>query len=82
MDAQRKALKHALNKMSTKEATAYVKNFELRPDEEQVILLCDVKGESVTAVSFALHCSRVVVERKRTAGYERMLRDIGKNMPI
>lgn len=81
MDARRRALRAAIVKMSRKEATEFVKSFQLREAEEQVILLCDVEGKSVVAASMAMCCSCELVSKLKQSAYNRMNRDIKGNIP-
>ena len=43
MDTKRRELRSAIARMSTREATAWLKEFGLLKEEEQAIYLCDIK---------------------------------------
>lgn len=81
MNSKRRLLRKAIQRMSTREATAWIKSFQLRQYEEDAIIACDVKGMSVVQASFKLHCSREVISRHKSDGYNRILRDIKDNIP-
>jgi hypothetical protein len=67
--------------MSTREATEWVKSFELRPREEEAIIRCDVRGESVIKASIEMELSREMISRLKAKGYDRISRDIGNDIP-
>ena len=81
MDATRRAIRTAIVKMSRKEATEFVKSFQLREAEEQAILLCDVLGKSIVAASLEMCCSCELVSKLKQSAYNRMNRDLKGNIP-
>lgn len=81
MYENRRKIRSLLRKMSRKEATAWLKSFELHEEEEKVIELCDIMGLSNVAAADRMCCSCEVISRRKTTGYDRMLRDIKDNMP-
>lgn len=81
MDTKHKELRAAISRMSTREATAWLKEFGLLQEEEQAIYLCDIKKESLTAASFKMHCTRETVSVYRAKGYSHILRDLHGVIP-
>lgn len=77
----RKAIRAAIKRMSRREATAWVKSFELHEEEERAIMLCDVEGLSVVAASFKMNCSREMVSHMKAKAYDRINRDIKGKIP-
>ena len=81
MDARRRALRKAITKMSRREATEFIKSFQLRENEGQALLLCDVDGKSVVAAALAMHCSCELVSKLKQSAYNRMNRDLKGEIP-
>lgn len=81
MDGRRRALRKAITKMSRREATEFIKSFQLRENEEQVLMLCDVDGKSVVAAALAMNCSCELVSKLKQSAYNRMNRDLKGKIP-
>lgn len=81
MDSVRRALRKSITKMSRREATEFIKSFQLREAEEQVLLLCDVEGKSVVSASLVMHCSCELVSKLKQSAYNRMNRDLKGEIP-
>lgn len=81
MDARRRALRAAITKMSRREATEFIKSFQLRENEEQVLLLCDVDGKSVVAAALSMNCSCELVSKLKQSAYNRINRDLKGEIP-
>lgn len=81
MDGRRRALRAAITRMSRREATEFIKSFQLRENEEQVLMLCDVEGKSVVAASLAMHCSCELISKLKQSAYNRINRDLKDKIP-
>ena len=81
MDTKHRELRAAIAKMSTREATAWLKEFGLLQEEEQAIYLCDIRKESLVAAGFKMHCARETVSAYRAKAYAHILRDLHGNIP-
>ena len=81
MDAGRRALRKAITKMSRREATEFIKSFQLRENEEQVLMLCDVDGKSVVAAALTMHCSCELISKLKQSAYNRINRDLKGKIP-
>lgn len=76
MNAMRKALKHAVKRMGTREAKAWIKTFELPEEEESAIIMCDVEGLSLVQASLKSNHSPEVISRYKGLAYDRISREI------
>lgn len=81
MDAGRRALRKAITRMSRREATEFIKSFQLRENEERALILCDVEGKSVVSASMVMHCSCELVSKLKQAAYNRINRDLKGEIP-
>lgn len=81
MNETRRQLRKAIAKMSRREATAWLASFEIREEEEQAILLCDIYGMSAVAAADKMHISPELVSRRRASGYDRIYRDLNGVIP-
>lgn len=81
MQETRKLIRQAINRMSTREAKAWVRSFQLRTEEEEAIIACDIKRVPVWQAAVELNCSRESVSRRRGRGYDRIARDLDGNIP-
>lgn len=58
--------------MSKARAVDYIKSFELPPDEENVLLKCDVQKMTSVQAMFALHMSISQIKRAHSRAYARI----------
>lgn len=72
MDSQHRAIRALLTTMSPKRAEAYIRAFELPPDEEASLIVCDVRGLSCLQAADVLHTSLETVKRRRRSAYGKI----------
>ena len=51
MDKQHRAIRAQLSSMAPRRAVAYIRSFELPPDEMACLVECDVRGRSCVQVA-------------------------------
>lgn len=76
MNSQHRAIRALLSSMSPRRASDYVKSFQLRPDEEAVLLECDVNGLSYIQASDKLHFSPEVIKARKRKAYSKIADEI------
>ena len=81
MDTKHRELRAAITKMSRREATEFIKSFQLREAEERALILCDVEGKSVVSAALTMHCSCELVSKLKQSAYNRMNRDLKGEIP-
>lgn len=68
MNNQHRAIRALLQTMAPRRALDYIQSFQLRQDEEAVLIECDIRGLSYAQASDKLHLSfEAIKERKRRA---------------
>lgn len=76
MERQHRAIRALLTSMSPRRAEAYIKAFQLREEEENVLFLGDVKGLSHIQIAGELHISPETVKRRKRSAYQKIADDI------
>lgn len=72
MNSQHKAIRANLTSMSPNRAISYIKAFNLRSDEENAIIECDVFGKSYPQVQAALNMTPEVLKRTKRRAYAKI----------
>ena len=72
MNCQHRAIRALLQAMSPKRAAAYIRSFELQPEEERYLLECDVKGKSYVEAAEDNHTTPEVIKRRRHRAYAKI----------
>ena len=73
MDAKCAAVRYVLSHADPLSCVKIVKTFGLLPDEEECIILHDIKGQSVQQIASKLCISLETVKRRRNSGYHKMV---------
>ena len=76
MNPQHRRIRIMLNSMAPKRAVDYIKSFGLRPDEESVLIECDVNGLSYVQVSEKLHLSPDAIKERKRRAYSKIADEI------
>lgn len=76
MNSQHRAIRALLNSMSPRRAIDYVQSFQLRPEEEAVLLECDVRGLSYVQAADKLHLSLEVIKERKRRAYSKIADEI------
>lgn len=69
MDAKSAAVRYVLSHADPLTAVKIVKTFELLDEEEECIILRDIKGNSLQQIADRLCVSPETVKRRRRSGY-------------
>lgn len=72
MDTLHRALRAQLSAMAPARAIAYIKSFDLPPDETACLIECDVRRRSYVQVCETLHLSPEAVKRARRRAYTKI----------
>lgn len=72
MNSQHRAIRANLTSMAPRRAIEYIKAFELRPEEENAIIECDVRGKSYPQVQETLHMTPEVLKRTKQRAYAKI----------
>lgn len=72
MDMKSNAIRYVLSRADPMTAIKIVKTFDLLDEEEECIILHDIKGKSLQQVSERLCVSQETVKRRRRSGYLKM----------
>ena len=78
MNTDNKQLRETLRKLPRGRAIEFIKSIGLLPDEEAIIIDCDVNRNSMVHASMSVNCSYGLASLHRKRGYERMLYAINK----
>ena len=73
MDAKSNAIRHVLSHADPITAVKIVKTFDLLDEEEESIILHDIKGKSLVYIADKLCTSPETVKRRRRSGYLKMV---------
>ena len=73
MDAKCAAVRHVLSHADPITAVKIVKTFDLPSEEEECIIMHDIKGKSVQQLAFDLCTSTETIKRRRRSGYLKMV---------
>lgn len=76
MNSQHRAIRALLSSMSPRRAVDYIQSFQLRPDEESVLIECDVRGLSYVQAADKLHLTPEVIKRRRQRAYSKIADEI------
>ena len=76
MDTQHKAIRAQLSSMAPRRAVAYIRSFELPPDEMACLVECDVYGKSYAQVSEQMHVSPEYVKKRRRRAFAKIADEI------
>lgn len=76
MNSQHRAIRALLSSMSPRRAVDYIRSFQLRPDEEAVLVECDVRGLSYIQVADKLHLSPDAIKERKRRAYSKIADEI------
>lgn len=76
MNSQHRAIRALLSSMSPRRAVDYIQSFQLRPDEEAVLIECDVRGLSYVQAAGKLNLSTDTIKRRRQSAYSKIADEI------
>lgn len=76
MNSQHRAIRALLSSMSPRRAVDYVQSFQLRPDEEAVLIECDVRGLSYIQAGDKLHLSPDAIKDRKRRAYSKIADEI------
>lgn len=76
MDSQRRAIRSLLCSMSPRRAVDYIRSFQLRPEEEAVLVECDVRGLSYVQAADKLHLSPDAIKERKRRAYNKIADEI------
>lgn len=76
LNSQHRAIRALLSSMSPRRAVDYVQSFQLRPDEEAVLIECDVRGLSYVQAAGKLNLSPDTIKRRRQSAYSKISDEI------
>lgn len=76
MNQNHKAIRAMLNSMAPKRAISYIKSFKLRPDEESVLIECDVNGLSYIQAARKLNFSPEEIKERKRRAYSKISDEI------
>lgn len=76
MNSQHRAIRALLQTMSPRRAVEHIQSFRLRPDEESVLIECDVYGLSYIQAADKLHLTPEVIKRRRQRAYSKIADEI------
>lgn len=72
MNSLHQTIRTQISVMCHDRAVGYIKAFHLRPEEEAVLIECDVNGLSVIQAAGELHLSPEAVKERRRRAYARI----------
>lgn len=76
MNSQHRAIRALLQTMAPRRAVQYIRSFDLRPEEEAVLVQCDVRGMSHVQAAEALHLSPDCIKERRRRAYMKIADEI------
>ena len=76
MDKQHRAIRAKLSSMAPRRAVAYIRSFELPPDEMACLVECDVRGRSCVQVAFEMNLSPDTVKKYRQKAYRKIASEV------
>lgn len=76
MDKQHRAIRAQLSAMAPRRAVAYIRSFELPPDEMACLVECDVRGRSCVQVAFEMNLSPDTVKKYRRKAYRKIASEV------
>lgn len=76
MNSQHRAIRGLLSTMSPRRAVEYIQSFQLRPDEEAVLIECDVRGLSYVQAADKLHLSPDAIKERKRRAYSKIADEI------
>lgn len=72
MNNQHRTIRALLQTMAPLRAISYIKSFQLRPEEEDTLIACDVRGMSYIQAGDNLHLSPEAIKRRKRAAYQKI----------
>lgn len=72
MNSQHRAIRSLLSSMAPRRAVGYIQSFQLRPDEEAVLVECDVRGLSYIQAADKLHLSPEAIKDRKRRAYSKI----------
>ena len=76
MDTQHREIRAQLSSMAPRRAVAYIRSFELPPDEMACLVECDVRGRSCVQVAFEMNLSPDTVKKYRRKAYRKIASEV------
>ncbi len=76
MDPQHRHIRAQLSSMAPRRAVAYIRSFELPPDEMACLVECDVRGRSCVQVAFEMNLSPDTVKKYRQKAYRKIASEV------
>lgn len=76
MDPQHRHIRAQLSSMAPRRAVAYIRSFELPPDEMACLVECDVRGRSCVQVAFEMNLSPDTVKKYRRKAYRKIASEV------
>lgn len=76
MNSQHRAIRALLSSMSPRRAVEHIQSFQLRPEEESVLIECDVRGLSYIQAAEKLHLSPEVIKSRKRQAYSKIVDEI------
>lgn len=76
MNSQHKAIRALLTTMSPNRAISYIKSFNLRSDEENILIDTDVYGKSVVETAMDYNVCVDTIKKKRKSAYLKITDEI------
>lgn len=76
MDPQHRHIRAQISSMAPRRAVAYIRSFELPPDEMACLVECDVYGKSYAQVSEQMHVSPEYVKKRRRRAFAKIADEI------
>lgn len=73
MNSQHRAIRSLLSSMAPRRAVGYIQSFQLRPDEEAVLVECDVHGLSYIQAADKLHLSPEAIKERKRRAYSKIV---------
>lgn len=72
MNSHHRAIRALLQTMSPKRAEAYIRSFELQPEEELYLIECDVRGKSYVEAARDNLTTPEVIKRRRQRAFMKI----------
>lgn len=79
MDSQHRAIRALLSTMAPRRAVDYIQSFQLRPEEEAVLVECDVRGLPYVQAADKLHLSLEVIKHRKRQAYAKIADEIERS---
>lgn len=76
MNSQHRTIRALLSSMSPRRAVEHIKSFQLREEEEAVLIECDVRGLSYIQAAEKLHLSPEVIKSRKRRAYSKIVDEI------